>query len=94
MLFPADVSRRVVRNPVKGAYPALLFEGSLEFQPFSEFEPIPVKKGSLVLIDGKVGNNVELLCWNLIRFFYVFLRIFFCQALCVCLTTPTHRDFI
>ena len=46
---------RMVRNPVKGAAPSLVFEGSLEFLPFSDFEAAPVSKGSLVLIDGKVG---------------------------------------
>ena len=51
----ADVSMRMVRNPVKGAAPSLVFEGSLEFLPFSDFEAAPVSKGSLVLIDGKVG---------------------------------------
>ena len=52
---------RMVRNPVKGAYPALVFEGSMELLPFSQFEAAPVKKGSLVLIDGKVssGDNAK-----------------------------------
>ena len=60
-MFLADVTMRMVRNPVAGASPALVFEGSMEFLPFSEFEPAPVRKGSLVLIDGKV-KKLSMVC--------------------------------
>ncbi|CAK8680913.1 unnamed protein product [Clavelina lepadiformis] len=51
-----DVTLRMVRNREKGASPPLLFEGSLDFLPFDSFDPVPVKKGSLILIDGKVQH--------------------------------------
>lgn len=47
---------RMVRNPIEGVAPRLVFEGSMEFPPFSSFEAAPVKKGSLVLIDGQVSS--------------------------------------
>ena len=49
---------RMVRNPQKDALPRLVFEGSMEFLPFSNFEAAPVKKGSLVLIDGQVSTVI------------------------------------
>jgi len=51
---PADVTLRLVRNPEEGAFPTTLFEGSMEHLPFDQYTIAPVKRGSLVLIDGKV----------------------------------------
>nr|CAB3264843.1 phytanoyl-CoA dioxygenase domain-containing protein 1-like [Phallusia mammillata] len=51
-----EVTMRMVRNPVDGALPHTLFEGEMEHLPFDKYEITPVKRGSLVLIHGKVHH--------------------------------------
>lgn len=59
-----EVTYKMVRNPDPEAAPNTIFEGEPFDHAWENFKPTPVKKGSLVLIDGKVfhwssPNNSE-----------------------------------
>ena len=45
----------MIRNPDPEAAPNTIFEGEPFDHAWENFKPAPVKKGSLVLLDGKVS---------------------------------------
>ena len=53
-LFKAEVTYKMIRNPDPEAAPNTIFEGEPFDHAWENFKPAPVKKGSLVLLDGKV----------------------------------------
>ena len=55
--YIADVTYKMIRNPDPEASPNTIFEGEPYDHPWENFKPAPVKKGSLVLLDGKVNIN-------------------------------------
>lgn len=53
--FSAEVTYRMVRNPDKQSNQKLYFEGKFDALPDDKFVPVPVKKGSMILINGVVS---------------------------------------
>uniref|UniRef100_H2Y636 Phytanoyl-CoA dioxygenase domain-containing protein 1 n=1 Tax=Ciona savignyi TaxID=51511 RepID=H2Y636_CIOSA len=47
----------MVRNPVEGATPTTVFEGSLKNYSLDDYQALPVKKGTAVLIHGMVHHR-------------------------------------